>query len=162
MPVQFNYFPVCYKRQGKFIIIRKISAKHQGGTEYGKEGHHRILLIFSEPGGSVFSSFSTDSNMPDRQHISIRPGTCRNIRRPSFKYLKLLLKLFPVVPEITDSTPHICILLNMADPFKRSRSRRHAQNNFSSAPVDSLPDHFNLLSMIRRREIIDFQKIHTP
>ena len=68
----------------------------------------------------------------------------------------------PCVPEVVHHAPHIGILKAVLSVLKLSLARAEREDYRTSAVVDGLAYHLNLVSVVRTAQVVDFDKVDSP
>ena len=157
-----EYFTIGEQRVGSRIILRQVTAKHQGALKDGPEVHHRILLIACKLCPALCTALATDTDLTQREHVRIGPRARSDVGSPLGTHLELVVELAPVVPEVIHRAPHIGMFLDMVYLIEWSLAGRYAQHNRSTTLIDSLTYQLYFSRVVRTRQVINLHEIDTP
>ena len=121
------------------------------------------MLIFGKTSHSVFSSFTTNGNMTERNHVTVRPGSLTDIWIPIMGNLYKMCKVLPYIPYIVYHSPHVGMAVHMLGCCYRSLTWRGTEHDRPASFVDSLSDHVDFrLMIVWCRQVVNLDEIHSP
>src|SRR5579863_328452 len=108
--------------------------------------------------------------MSEWEHVGIRPVSGFAFARPCGSVLELVAKSFgiwavivPDVPNVVGDPPHLRVLPHLVELLHRRRARRKAKHDGSASLVQRLPDHANVVALIRMAaDAIHFDQVNSP
>lgn len=93
--VHRQYFLICKQAVFHRPVVREISTQHEGRPVYAPESHMRPGLVCREPAVTRWSDRSPERDLPDLDHVTIRPVPWSAFAFPLFR----ITELFSTVPS---------------------------------------------------------------
>ena len=93
-------------------VFPEFPSENQGGTEYGPEGHHGLLLVVGEVGIPVLFPVAAlgFGDLSNGEHVAVGPAAWLYMVGPLLAAAEHGVKLVPLIPEIACHAPHVGVL----------------------------------------------------